>query len=76
MNPASFPALIAATTGILCKVVTHHQPRPVGRADTAIAYWQCTGCDLGVHAEDLPDWPCTTIYLIAEELHIPLEPTE
>lgn len=25
----------------------------------------CRGCDPGAHAEDFPDWPCTTTLLIA-----------
>jgi hypothetical protein len=44
---------------------------PVARAvldlhATSHAREECDGCDLGTYAQDLPDWPCRTVLLIAD----------
>ena len=60
-NPRLYRSLLAATDGTLRNVVRLHAPRWGG-------WWHCEGCDLGPHPLDSPDWPCSTVELIAAEV--------
>ena len=48
---------------VLSKVIEHHAP-----ASHTSGGPGCTGCDNGAYAEDDPEWPCSTIILIAREM--------
>lgn len=54
----------------MTKVIEHHAP--VGGGDWCVceATVVCRGCDVGQHAEGRPDWPCSTIRLIAADFHV------
>lgn len=71
--PASYLALCTATDGVLREVVELHAPKPYHvRPDGSVSWWDCKGCDSGSHAEDDPEWPCSTAELIAERLGVDL----
>lgn len=63
--PAGHLRLLEASGPVLRAVVELHAP-------VWSTWWHCDGCDLGVHAEDTPDWPCSTVELIAEQLGVDL----
>lgn len=74
-------ALLAATSALtvaeertpeelaaaLRAVVELHAPV---REGGVFGYNTCSGCDNGSYAIDSPDWPCSTIQVIAEQLGI------
>jgi hypothetical protein len=66
-TPAGHMALLDTLRmdGVLRAVIELHTPH-------WSAWWHCEGCDLGIHAQDWPDWPCSTVQLIAEQLGVDL----
>lgn len=50
--------------GRLREVLEHHGPHMDGSSGSRVT---CSGCDAGGHAEEDPDWPCSTWTLISGE---------
>lgn len=69
--PELHQRLLHATEGTsLRAVVELHGPHPgYIYPDGTVRTWVCDGCDGGPY-DDAADWPCSTVYVIAEQLGI------
>lgn len=64
--PAALAALDDITDQPVRQVLDLHARRAEGVS------WQCDGCDQGPYANDLPEWPCSTVELVAAHYGIRL----
>ncbi len=62
----------AAVTALAATLALHV---PIDRMYSSPEHNSCQGCDAGSYAEDDPDWPCSTIRVIAAALGYPLKET-
>lgn len=64
--PAGYMALVEATDGTLRDVVRLHAPM------WDLHQYVCRGCDADGYEWEPPQWPCSTVELIADQLGVEL----
>jgi len=66
LTPAGHMALVEATDGTLRDVVRLHAPM------WDLYQYVCRGCDADGYEWEPPQWPCSTVELIADQLGVDL----